>query len=364
MNIRYLDLSIPEEKRPTYLKEIEKIFTSGQYQLGENVRGIETEFANYIGIKHAVSMSNATQALHLAMILLGVGEGDEVITVANTSICTVFPIIYQKANAVFVDINPNTFNIDPNLIEAAITKKTKAITVVHLCGNPCDMDPILAVAKKHGLPVVEDVAHAPGGTYKGKKLGTLGTISCFSFFPSKNLGAGGDAGLLATNDDALAKKAFSLRNIGESDVKNMHAYVGYNYRMDEMQAAILRLGLPELDAKNARRRAIAHRYNEELGTLGQFIQEDPNGMCVYHLCPMLVENRNQVHEKLIAKGIPNGLQCSIPLYKQPCFESLFPNLSLKHTESFARRILTLPVDPKLKDEQVAHIIKTVREVLS
>src|SRR5574344_932318 len=242
-------------------KAVVEVMRSGQYILGKHNKGLQEELAKYIGVNHAVALNSGTDALHLALRALDIGKGDEVITTAFTFVATAEAIGIVGATPVFVDINSDTFNIDPQAIENAITPKTKAIIPVHLYGQPCDMDAIMDIAKRHNLYVIEDCCQAIGAEYKGKKVGTFGDIGCYSFFPTKNLGAMGDGGLVTTNSEYLKDRIIALRNHGGA-VRYHHDEIGVNSRLDEIQAAILRVKLPYIDSWNVKRRERASIYNE------------------------------------------------------------------------------------------------------
>jgi dTDP-4-amino-4,6-dideoxygalactose transaminase len=272
-----------EQLKPQIEKAVLDVLSSGTYILGKNVTSLEQEIAAYIGTKNAVSVANGTDALHLALRALDIGPGDEVITVAFTFIATTEVVGLVGATPVFIDVEPDTFNIDYTQLETKITPKTKAIIPVHLYGQPVNINPILDIAKKYNLYVIEDCAQAIGSSYNGKKVGSFGDIGCFSFFPSKNLGCMGDGGIITTNSDFLAERIKGLRNHG-GKVRYYHDELGLNSRLDEVQAAILRIKLPHLDKWNARRREIAYKYNELLKDV-QEIQtpvELDNTYCVYH----------------------------------------------------------------------------------
>ena len=251
-------------------RAIEGVLNSGRFILGENVKSFEREFANYIGVKHAIGVGSGTDALVIALKALGVKRGDEIITVSFTFTSTVDSIVHNNGIPVFVDIDPESYTMNVKQVEKAITNKTKAIIPVHLYGHPADMDPIIEIAEKYGLYIVEDAAQAHGAEYKRRKVGSLGHIACFSFYPSKNLGAYGDAGMLVTNDQELAEKIEMLREYGQKE-KYKHELIGYNSRLDELQAAILRVKLKYLDAWNEKRRVNAKLYNELLGDMHNLI---------------------------------------------------------------------------------------------
>jgi len=288
-----------------------------QFILGSNVRAFESECADYLGVKHAIGCANGTDALHLAMLALKIGPGDEVITTPFTFIATAEAIAYVGATPVFVDINPDTYNLDVELVEAAITDKTKAIVPVHIFGMPCDMGPLLSMAKQKGLHIIEDCAQSFGATSNDQQTGSMGDIGCFSFFPSKNLGAFGDGGMVTTNDDALAADLQMYRSHGSKE-RYIHSVVGYNSRLDEMQAAILRQKLPHIDRFNAERRRVAARYNEQLADLPLQLPllTAPDGetpsTSVFHQYTFISDHRNEIQAALSEKK-----RCmSLPIYPE------------------------------------------------
>ncbi|MEX1224262.1 MAG: DegT/DnrJ/EryC1/StrS family aminotransferase [Pirellulales bacterium] len=344
-----------------------EVAASGHYILGENVKSLEQELAAYCGCKHAVGVANGTDALHLALRALDIGPGDEVITTPFTFIATTEAIGLVGATPVFVDIDPQTFNLDPQALEHAVTSRTKAILPVHLYGQPCDMDAILAVAQSHGLFVVEDCAQAIGATYRGRKVGTLGDVGCFSFFPSKNLGCFGDGGMVVTNDERLFERVEVLRRHGGA-VKYHHRELGLNSRLDELQAAILRVKWKYLDAWNFARRAHALRYHRllqsivgvtrpaELTEQGASIPSEtaPNGLlqAVYHQYTITVAQRDAVAEQLRAAGVACFPYYPVPLHLQEVHANLsYRPGSLPRAEFAARSCLSLPMFPELSGEQ-------------
>jgi dTDP-4-amino-4,6-dideoxygalactose transaminase len=307
-------------------------------------------------------MDCGTAALHLALILSGVGPGDEVITTPHTFFATSEVISLIGARPVLVDIDLRTYNIDPQAIEAAITPRTRVILPVHLYGQPAEMGPILETARRHGLRVIEDAAQAHGAEYRGQRVGTLGDAACFSFYPSKNLGAYGDAGALVTNDAALAQRARMLRNHGRTE-KYTHDLVGYGYRIDALQAAILGSKLTHLEAWNARRREIADQYTELLTSADVVTPYVPSHIKpVYHIYAIRARERDRLREHLKARGIETGIHYPIPLHLQPVYRDLgyhagdFPN-----AETAAKQVLSLPIYPEMTDVQVHEVADAVRD---
>lgn len=334
-----------------------------QFILGPNVGKLEEEVAAYHTLPHAVGCANGTDALLLALRACGIGPGDEVITTPFTFIATAEVAAQIGARAVFVDICPDTFNIDPDKIEAKITPRTKAIVPVHLFGHPADMDPILAIAKKHGLFVIEDCAQAFGATYRGQAVGTFGDTGCFSFFPSKNLGCYGDGGIVITGSEPLAAKVKMLRNHG-SAVRYYHSEVGYNSRLDELQAAILRVKLPEIDEANDARRANAAAYCAALAG-GDILlpSERPDCRHVYHQFTLRVKNRQTVADALAAAGIASAVYYPVPLHRQDVFVRMYgPQESLPVAETCAAEVLSLPMFPELTPEEIRRITDVIRNV--
>jgi len=268
MNIPFVDLGTQHrELEEELLGAVASVVESSQFILGDELSAFEDEFARYCGTAHCVGVANGTDALHLSLRALDIGPGDEVITAANTFVATAFAIAHVGAQPVLLDVEPDGCNIDVNLIEPAITKRTKAIIPVHLYGHPAQMDDIMAIAGAHGLKVVEDACQAHGARYRGRRVGTFGDVACFSFYPGKNLGALGDGGAILTNDSELAERLRILRHCGQS-AKNVHPMIGYNSRLDTLQAAVLRVKLRHLDRWNERRRAAARLYSELLAGAG------------------------------------------------------------------------------------------------
>jgi len=363
-------------------KEIEEVvlsvLSSGQYILGSNVRSLEHEIASYLGCSHAIGVGNGTDALHLVLRALDIGPGDEVITTPFTFVATAEAIGLVGATPVFVDINAQTYNIATEKIESAISRQTKAILPVHLYGQPCNMDAILAIAEKHDLHVVEDCAQAIGASWRNMKVGTLGTAGCFSFFPSKNLGCYGDGGMVATNDSRLAERIEMLRRHG-GRVKYHHSELGMNSRLDEIQAAIIRVKLKYLDTWNTRRREIACRYDRslsqipgitvprELSMLGMSCpslgnQENPLLAAVYHQYTILVEQRDDLAKRLNEANIQTLSYYPVPLHLQDAYKDLGRcSGSLQEAEISSQRCLSLPMFPELRDEQVDRVCEMLAQ---
>ncbi len=340
---------------------IQRVLDNTSFIGGNELTDFEADFANYCNAKHAIGVSSGTEALRLALIACGVGEGDEVITSPSTFIATVEAVAGVGAKPVFVDVDEETNNIDPALVEAAITEKTKAIIPVHLYGYPVDMDPILDVAHKHGLKVIEDAAQAHGAEYKGKRIGEFGDVACFSFYPGKNLGAYGDAGGIVTNDDAMAEEIRLLRDHGRSD-KYEHKVLGFNSRLDSLQAAILRVKLAHMEDWTEQRRAAAAIYGELLQDAGIRLPVEQAGYKpVYHLFVVRTPERDRIGAALKEAGVASGVHYPIPLHLQPALKHLghgegdFPNC-----EKNARECLSLPMFPELTREQAQEVAQQVK----
>ena len=350
--------------KPEIDAAMQRVVNNTSFILGKEVAEFEKNFAAFCHAQHCVGTDSGTAALHLALIILGVKPGDEVITTTHTFIATAEVISLVGAKPVFVDIDARTYNIDPNKIEAAITPRTRAIIPVHLYGQPAEMDAILDLARKHNLRVIEDAAQAHGAAYRGRQAGTMGDVACFSFYPGKNLGAYGDAGALVTNDATLADHARMLRDHGRSE-KYAHKLTGYGYRLDALQAAILGAKLPHLDAWNARRREIADYYTElltntDIGT--PYVP--PHIQPIYHIYCIRVPsgNRDALQKHLKARGIETGIHYPIPLHLQPVYQNLgYHAGDFPETERAAHEILSLPMYPELTDAQTQQIVDAIRE---
>jgi dTDP-4-amino-4,6-dideoxygalactose transaminase len=307
-------------------------------------------------------LNSGTAALHLALIAAGVGAGDEVITVPNSFIATVESIVYTGATPVLADVDPATFCLDPARFEAAITPRTKAVIPVHLYGQPCDMDAINAIAKKHGIAVIEDACQAHGATYHGRRTGSLGTAAAFSFYPTKNLGTIGDGGAVTTNDPELAKRMRALRHHGQYE-PNVFPEVGYNYRLDTLKAAVLRVKLAHLDRWNARRRSIAEKYRSRLQGTEFTFQSRVNGSePVFHILAVRHSRQRVVQDALSAAGIGWGKHIVPPAHRQPGYAHLANGGKFPVSEALANQLVSLPVFPELADEQVDHVADVLSRV--
>jgi dTDP-4-amino-4,6-dideoxygalactose transaminase len=344
---------------------IARVLESGTFIMGPNVEAFEHEIAAYLGVKHAIGLNSGTDALHLALRALDVGPGDEVITTPFTFVATTEAIGIVGAIPIFVDIDPTTYTIHPELIERAITSKTKAIVPVHLYGYPAHMNSITEIAARHGLAVVEDCAQAIGASIQGQKVGTIGEIGCFSFFPSKNLGAFGDAGMVVTNDDRLAERIRSLRLHGSRRTYH-HDELGINSRLDEIQAAILRVKLPHLEQWIEARRAIATTYSMSFKELQdvRLPSEEQGYRHVYHQYTIRLRKRETVKRRLAGKGIQARVYYPIPLHQQPVHQTLWKSgPSVPEAERASCEVLSLPIYPELSVAEQREVISAVIDVI-
>ncbi len=335
------------------------VMDSGHYIMGPELEAFEAEFARYSEVKHCIGVGNGLEALHLLLRAYGIGPGDEVIVPSNTFIATWLAVSECGATPIPVEPDPVTHNIDPALIAAAITSRTKAIMPVHLYGQTADMDPINALAAKHGLIVIEDAAQAQGARYKGRRAGSLGHAAGTSFYPGKNLGALGDGGAVLTNDDQVAEKVRQLRNYG-SKVKYQHDIAGYNSRLDEMQAAFLRVKLSVLDQWNARRREIAVQYSKLLAGADIITPAVPDyAEPVWHLYVVRSKQRDALRAHLESQGVSTVIHYPTPPHLQGCYR----DLGLGHlpvAEALANEVLSLPMSPMLTDEEIRHVVAQLR----
>ncbi|MBK1692325.1 DegT/DnrJ/EryC1/StrS family aminotransferase [Ectothiorhodospira mobilis] len=340
---------------------VQEVLADTRFILGPNVQALESKLAAYLGVEHAVTCASGTDALHLALLAAGIGPGDEVITSAFTFIATAEAIRYVGATPVFVDIDPQTFNIDPERVEAAITPRTRALLPVHLFGQPADLPRLSELCQNHGLMLIEDCAQSFGATLDGRQTGAFGDFGCFSFFPSKNLGAFGDGGLVTARDAEHAALLRNLRNHG-SDVRYHHDRIGYNSRLDELQAAILRVKLPHVDDFNARRRAVAQRYHAGLADSGATPPfEDGLGVHVFHQYTLLSDRRDAIMAALKAAEVASAIYYPIPLHRQKAFADVTTGVDLPVTDDVAARCLSLPIHPELPLETADRIAALVRE---
>jgi len=351
--------------RPEIDAAVARVLESGQFVLGEEVAAFEREFADYCGASHAVAVNSGTSALQLALLAAGVGRGDEVVTVPFTFVASAAVIDYVGAVPVFVDIEPRTFTMNPSAIEDAVTDRTKAIIPVHLFGHPSDMDPIREVGARHGLTVIEDAAQAHGARYRGLRAGILGDFGCFSFYPTKNLGAAGEGGMVVTDDADGAEQIRALRNWGER-VKYEHSIRAYNMRMEAVQAAILRVKLRHLDGWTDRRRRIAHRYDEALDGIGlQLPCEMEYARHVYHLYTVRSRERDALKQSLGADGVASGVHYPIPIHRQPAWADLgYEPDAFPEAQRASDEVLSLPLYPEMTDDQIDAVVASVRRAVA
>ena len=344
---------------------IQGVLDSCQFTLGSEVAKFEEEFASYSGAKFGLGVNTGTSALHLALLAAGIGPGDEVITVPFTFVATVAAIYYTGATPVFVDIDPRTFNMDPDGLEAAITPRTRAIIPVHLYGQTAEMDPILSIARKHKLVVVEDACQAHGAEYRGRRAGGMGDMGCFSFYPGKNLGAYGEGGMVVTSNSEYARKIRMLRDWG-AEQKYQHVLKGYNYRLEGIQGAVLRVKLRHLEAWTEARRAAGARYNQLLAGSGVAIPEAmPHNRHVYHIYAIRTPDRQAWQSSLLANGVQTGIHYPIPVHLLPAYADLgYKEGQFPHSERAAREVLSLPMYPELTAPMQEQVVAAVRKALS
>jgi dTDP-4-amino-4,6-dideoxygalactose transaminase len=341
---------------------VRRVLESGWFILGQEVEAFEREFARYIGCRYCVGVASGTDAIALSLAALDIGGGDEVITTDMTAFPTIAAIVQAGALPVPVDISPDDGLIDPDKIEAKITTRTKAVVPVHLYGQSCDMDPICGIARKHRLKIVEDCAQSVGAAYKERKTGAIGDVSAFSFYPTKNLGAYGDAGAVTTDDEAVYNKLLQLRNYGQR-TRYYHDTPGINSRLDEMQAAVLRVKLEHLDRWTRQRRRHAAYYRQHLNSVA-CLKENPYGEPVYHLFVVKTPHRDRMLEYLKANGIQCLIHYPVPIHRQKAFptrglqdDNLYP-----HTGRFAHEIFSIPLYPELTAEQREKIVETINRM--
>jgi len=360
--IPYLDLKAQYHSIKAEIDQaIAEVLESSQFILGREVAAFEEEFASYAGGGQAIGVNSGTSALHLALLAAGIGPGDEVITTPYTFAATVAAIQYAGAIPVYIDIDPVSFNMDPGLLEAAITPRTRAILPVHLYGQPADMDPILAVARRHGLVVIEDAAQAHGAEYKGRRAGSLADSACFSFYPTKNLGAYGEAGAVVTANPELAKTVRLLRNWGESR-RYYHDLRGFNYRMEGLQGTILRVKLRHLERWTEARRAIAAFYSERLKDCCVTPREMPYARHVYHVYVIRMAQRDAVARNLTASGVQVGIHYPVPVYLQSAYrDPRYREGDFPVAEAAAREVLSLPIYPEMERWQMETVCDAVAE---
>lgn len=342
---------------------ISRVLNNTSFIMGNELEVFEGEFAEYCNTRYAIGVANGSDALILALLACGIGEGDEVITIPNTFIATSEAISHVGARIIFVDVVPDTFNIDVSKIEDKITKNTKAIMPVHLYGQPADMDPLIILAKKYGLKIIEDAAQAHGAEYKGRKAGSIGDVACFSLYPSKNLGAYGDGGIITTSNEEIANKIKFLRNHGRTSEKYLHDMEGYSSRLDNLQAAILSVKLKYLDVWNNKRRENALIYNRLLENLDGILTPYEAEYCshVYHLYVIQTKYRDDLREYLKSRGIATGIHYPIPLHLQPAYNHLeYKEEDFPVTERVSQEILSLPMYPELGENHIVKIVETIK----
>jgi dTDP-4-amino-4,6-dideoxygalactose transaminase len=348
--------------KTTIQAAVTRVLESGAYVLGQEVEGFERAFAEYCGVAHAVGVGSGTDALIVALQGLGIGSGDEVITVSHTALATVAAIIAAGATPVLVDVDAASYVIDPALIAGAISGRTKAIVPVHLYGRPADLDAIALIARYHGLRLIEDCAQAPGAWYRDHRVGSIGDVGCFSFYPTKNLGAIGDGGMVITSDAALAERMRRLRQYGWNNARETDG-VGVNSRLDPMQAAILAAKLPHLDKDNTRRAAIAQRYSRGLIGLPLAVPATDNARGhVYHLYVIACENRDALASHLSNQGVGSAVHYPMPAHRHKGYAERvrIPNAGLPVTDRLGGHILSLPMYPELSDGDVDQAIAAIR----
>ena len=362
-SVPYLDL--PAQMRPIR-KEIDaaiaRTLDNCSFCLGPDVVQFEKDFARFCGAEHCVAFNSGTSALHVALLLLNISRDDEVITTPCTFVATSWAISYVGAKPVYVDVDDATFNLNPNLVERAITPRTKAILPVHLYGHPANLDPLLKIAKKHNLPLVEDACQAHGAKYHGKVVGTFGAISCFSFYPGKNLGAYGEGGALVTNNAAFAARARALREHGSTQ-RYYHDEVGFNYRMEGIQGAVLGVKLKHLDSWTRGRRRVAYRYHKLLAeTPLQLPIEANDAESAYHLYVVRHPERDALKKHLEANKVGCALHYPLPLHLQKCYANLgHKDGDFPVAEKAARECLSLPIYPEMTDAQVERVAEVINE---
>ena len=360
-SVRFLDLGATyRELKKEIDTAVTRTLDSGWYLLGAELRAFEEEYADYIGVKHCIGVGNGLDALHLSLLAMNIGPGDEVIVPSNTYIATWLAVSQCGATPVPVEPDERTYNIDPNKIEKAITPKTKAILPVHLYGQPADMAPILAIAQHHGLRVLEDAAQAHGAKYNGKKVGGFGDAAGWSFYPGKNLGAFGDAGAVTTNDDQIADAVRTLRNYG-SRIKYVNEVRGFNSRLDELQAAVLRVKLRHIDAWNARRTHQAKQYSQPLQSTDWQLPYTPEwAEPVWHLYVVRCRNRNSTQQALKKEGVETLIHYPIPPYMQQAYADMYlqPD-AFPIAKNMADEVLSLPIGPHFTDKQQENTITAI-----
>jgi len=358
--------SDPKAQYLSYKNEIDtaisRVLSSGRYILGSEVQSFEQEFSSYIEVSYGFGVGNGTEAIHLALRACGIGEGDEVITVSHTAVATVAAIAMSGAKPVFVDIEPDYFTIDVTQIEEVITPRSKAIIPVHIYGQPVDMESLMAISKKYKLQVIEDCAQAHGAKIKNRFVGSFGDMACFSFYPTKNLGALGDGGMIVTNNKKLAEKAKLLREYGWAE-RNISSFHGFNSRLDEIQAAVLRVKLKYLDEDNYKRRYIAEKYNNKLRDAGLILpKQKENTLHAHHLYVVRYESRDEIINYLKKQNIYVLIHYPVPVHLQPAYSNNCSYI-LPETERAAKEIISLPIYPEISNNELDDIVQKIKEFL-
>jgi dTDP-4-amino-4,6-dideoxygalactose transaminase len=363
--IPFLDLKAQyRQMKPEIDAAVARAIESAQFVLGPEVAAFEERFASYCNVKHCSAVNSGTSALHLALLAAGVGPGDEVITVSMTFVATTAAILYSGAKPVFVDVDPVAWTMNPGLVEAAITPRTKAIMPVHLHGLMADMDPIMEIARRHGLIVIEDAAQAHGAEYKGRRAGSIGDLGCFSFYPGKNLGAYGEGGAVVTNQTEFARRISLLRDWGQESKYN-HVLPGYNYRMDGIQGAVLNVKMNYIEAWTEARRSVASHYDRLLEKYPcRRPAPPPHSRHVYHVYAIGLAQRDDAQKVLQAAGIGTGIHYPVPVHLQKAYASLgYAAGNFPITERLADQLLSLPIYAELLPEQVSEVVKELEKVL-
>jgi len=366
IKVPYLDLKAQYQSiKPEIDAALARVLESCQFVLGPEVAAFEQEFAAYCGTAECIALNSGTSALHLALLAAGIGPGDEVITVPFTFVASVAAVVYTGARPVLVDIDSRSFNMDPFAIEAAITPRTKAILPVHLYGQPADMAPIMEIAKRHGLVVIEDAAQAHGAKYKGRPVGSIGDMACFSFYPGKNLGAYGEGGAVTTSNPDYARTIRMLRDWGQ-DRKYHHLLHGYNYRMEGFQGAILRVKLRHLERWTEARRSVVEQYNNLLADSGvETPTEMPWARHVYHVYTLRTDDRDGLQAALQAEGIQTGIHYPVPVHLQPAYADLgYGRGAFPRSEKAAEQVLSLPLYPELSSQAIAEVAAAVKKAVA
>jgi dTDP-4-amino-4,6-dideoxygalactose transaminase len=363
--IPFLDLKAQYRQiKPEIDAAVARAIDSAQFVLGPEVAAFEERFASYCNVRHCLAVNSGTSALHLALLAAGVGPGDEVITVSMTFVATTAAILYSGAKPIFVDVDPVTWTMNPSLIEAAITPRTRAILPVHLHGLVTDMDAIMEIARRHDLVVIEDAAQAHGAEYKGRRAGSIGDLGCFSFYPGKNLGAYGEGGAVVSNQPEFARRISLLRDWGQESKYN-HVVSGYNYRMDGIQGAILNVKMNYIEAWTEARRSVASYYDRLLENHRcKRPVPPPHSRHVYHVYAVGLAQRDEAQKALQAAGIGTGVHYPVPVHLQKAYSSLgYRAGNFPITELLANQFLSLPIYAELPPEQVSEVVMKLKEVL-